>query len=302
MYSLQFWLPVLVTVALNAMVALGVYVTLLSGQASVAHAAFMGIGGYTGGLITTNLGLPLPAAIAAGVAVAAAVGALLSVATLRMSELVVAITTIGFGEIMVVLALNWPFIGGANGLTGIPLLTPDWLIFASLAACVYLAWRLDRSRLGMAARALRDDRVVAGAVGVNIPAIRVVTFAIGAGMAGLAGVLKAGYVTIVSPEDLSFFNSFYFKMFVLFGGSYVFTGPVVGALALTILPELLQPLLNLESASASAVRFMCLGAAVVIVLRLRRGGLLARTPIGESPPALRLLQHTGRRLRAVRRA
>ncbi|MBI3967929.1 MAG: branched-chain amino acid ABC transporter permease [Chloroflexi bacterium] len=280
MLSTGFWTPVLVFAALSAIVAVGVYITMLSGQASVGHAAFMGMGAYTAAVLTTNFGIPFLLAILAGVVVGIAAGSLLSLVTMRMSELIVALTTLGFGETMVILAFNWEYIGGANSFSGIPLYTNVWIVLLALVAVVYLAWRLDGSRIGLAARAVRDNRVAAAAMGINVTWVRILTFGLGAGIAAFGGALSAHYTLVVNPDDMSFFRSFAFKIFVLFGGSYTFWGPVIGAISLTVLPEALRAGLSLTEAFSHSLRFIVYGLVIVLVVVLKPNGLIPRVPTG----------------------
>src|SRR5262249_2190974 len=146
----------------------------------------------------------------------------------------------------VVLALNTPYIGGAQSFSGIHAETTIWHVYGALAVVLYLCWRLDHSRLGLAARAIRSNPDAAPAMGIDVPWVRIATFGLGGLIAGLGGALSAHYTLVVNPEDMSFFQSFTYKMFVLFGGSYVAGGPVAGAMILAILPEVLRLLLSLS--------------------------------------------------------
>lgn len=280
MLSLGFWEPVLILAGLNAIIAIGVYITLMSGQASLAHAAFAGIGGYTAAVLTTNFHVPFPLAILAGASVGLVVGALLSLVTMRMSLLVVALTTLGFGETMVVIAFNIEYLGGAQSFSGIPLYTSIGLVYAVLALVLFVTWRFDHSRLGLAARAVRDSSVTAAAMGINVPLVRILTFALGGGIAALGGGLSAHYTLVINPGDMSFFESFRYKLFVLTGGSYTFLGPLAGALALTLLPEALRVALALSDVLSQSLRFMIYGIIVVLVVIWRPQGVITRVPTG----------------------
>lgn len=282
MFSWGFWSPVLVLAGVNSIVAVGVYITLLSGQASLAHAAFMGMGAYTAAVLTTNFGVPFPLAILAGMLVGLIAGALLSQVTMRMSELVVALTTLGFGETMVIIAFNTPYIGGAQSFSGIPLHTTIGLVYAVLVVVLFVAWRIDHSRIGLAARAVRDSRVTAAAMGINVPWIRMLTFGVGASIAALGGALSAHYTLVVNPDDMTFFRSFGYKLFVLCGGSYTFLGPVAGAMTLTVLPEALRTTLSLSDTVSQSLRFLVYGLIVVLVVIWRPQGVITRVPTGVS--------------------
>jgi len=134
-----------------------------------------------------------------------ATGMLLALITLRMNELVAGLTTLAFGETMVIIAFNIEYIGGANGFIGIPLETTVGLVYLVLASVVFAAWRFDRSRLGYAARACRDNAGAAAAMGINITWVKTLVFALGSAIAGVGGVLRAHYVLVQNPDDMGFF-------------------------------------------------------------------------------------------------
>lgn len=270
----------MVTAGLNAIVALGVYVTYLSGQASLAHAAFMGMGAYASAVLTTNFGAPFPLAILIGTLVGFVGGSLLSFVTMRMGVLVVALTTLGFGETMVILAFNTEYLGGAQSFSGIPAYTNIGMVYVALALVLFVTWRLDHSRIGLAARAIRDSRITAAAMGINVTWIRMTTFGLGAAMAALGGTLSAHYVLVVNPEDMTFFRSFGYKILVLFGGSHTFLGPLVGAIVLTFLPEALRLAFSLSEAFSQSLRFTAYGLIVMLVVLWRPQGIVTRVPTG----------------------
>src|SRR5436309_4469715 len=263
-----FWTPVLITAGINSIIALGLYITMSSGPLSVAHAALAGMGGYLGAVLTTNFGWPFPLAILAGTALGLVTGVLLGLLIVRMNELVAGLTTLGFGETMAVIAFNIDYIGGANAFTGIPLRTTLPLVYAVLAVILFVAWRYDHSRLGYAARATRDSPVTADAMGIDITWVKSITFGIGAAIAALGGVLRAPYILVPGPEATAFFPAVGFLIFVVFGGSYVFWGPLFGAMTLTILPELLR--------FSAKDRFIIYGVLLTVMVILRPQGLITR--------------------------
>ena len=118
-----FWVVTLITAGINAIITMGVYFSNSAGALSAAHAAIAGMGAYTGAVLTTNFDWPFPVALLAGALVGFMIGVLLSLITLRMNELVAGLTTLAFGETMVITAFNLDYIGGANGFIGIPLET-----------------------------------------------------------------------------------------------------------------------------------------------------------------------------------
>ena len=215
--------PVVIFALLNVCMALGLYITALSGQLSMATAAIAGVGGYFSAILTVKLGwLLLPATMLAALA-AAAVGTLLALVTLKMRDFILKLTTLAFGEALSVLAFNWDYIGGANSFTGIGLKTNVWTALAAALIALYVAWRFDGSRLGFACRAVRDDPLAASAMGISITQVRTVSFALGAALVGMAGAIQAHYVLVISPHDLGFFVSLNFIIFLLFGGLHFTT-------------------------------------------------------------------------------
>ena len=141
---------------------------------------------------------------------------------------------------MAVVAFNIDYIGGANGFSGMPLNTSFGGVFLVLAILAFTTWRFDTSRLGYAARAVRDNPTVAAAMGINVAWVRVLVFSLGCAIAGLGGTFRGHYILVQHPEDMTFFFSLTFVMFWVFGGSYTFLGPLFGAMFLTIVPEVLR--------------------------------------------------------------
>ncbi len=269
MPNFAFFEPILISTLLNVALTLGLYVTALSGQLSLATAAIAGAGAYTAGILTARYGVLFIPAVAAG----AAVGAVLALLTARMRDFILKLTTLAAGEALSVLAFNWKFIGGANSFTGIAPHTglATCAVVAGLA--LYVAWRFDGSRLGYASRAVRDDPLAAASMGVSVVQVRVITFALGSALIGMAGAAQAHYLLVVTPSQLGFFVSLNFIIFLLFGGLQTLAGPILGAVVLTALPEALR--------FASEYRLIIYGAVIVAVMLLRPDGLLRRSPLGQ---------------------
>jgi branched-chain amino acid transport system permease protein len=285
--SLAFWEPILIYTMINAILALGFYVTLTSGMLSVAHAAAAGMAGYTAGILTTNFHWPFLGAVLVGICVAALVGAFLALVTIRMSLLVSSLVTLGFGETMSVIAYNIEYIGGANSFSGIPLYTNLQVAIAALLVTLYIVWRFEGSRMGFAARAVRDNQLAAAANGISILRVRLLAFSLGTALSGLAGAISAHYTLVVNPADLGFWPSFYIQVYVIFGGSYTMAGPVFGAVLLTPLTQLLR--------FADEYRFAVYGLVILLVILLRPQGVITRVPTGGKPRFLRVLSRVVRR-------
>jgi branched-chain amino acid transport system permease protein len=266
------WQPIWVAVTVNAMLALGLYVTLMSGQISAGHAALAGIAAYASAILTTNFHWPFLPSLAVGLLLAALTGGLLALATLRMSHFVQSLATLGFGETASLLAFNSQYVGAANSFVGIPLYTTYIGSTVALVLVLYIVWGFERSPIALAARAVRDNPLAAAAAGVNVNAVKVICFAFGGALAGLGGGLSAHYTLLVNPGDLGFFPSYGILVFVLVGGSYTFAGPVLGASVLTVLPQMLR--------FTIPFRFALYGAAIVLTILLRPEGLLVRHAAG----------------------
>jgi branched-chain amino acid transport system permease protein len=277
-----YWDSVATTAGITAIIVLGLYISNSAGALSVAHAALAGMGAYTGAVLTTNFGWPFIAAIAAGCVVAAVGGVFLALVTLRMNPLVAGLTTLAFGETMVVIAYNINYIGAASSFYGIPPDTSLGAVYITLAIAMFFAWRFESSRLGLAARACRDDRVAADAAGINVTWVKTAVFTLGAALAGVGGVLSAHYILVVRPSDLSFQNSLPLLIMWVFGGSYFFVGPVFGALTLSFLPELLR--------FSDQTRYMLYGLVLTAVIVRRPQGLIGRVPLGSTWSPLRHLR------------
>ena len=264
------WQPVIVITLINVMLTCGLYVTALSGQLSLATAAIAGIGGYTAAVLTTNFGWPFLPATAIAVLAGALVGTFVAAVTVKMREFILKLTTLAFGEAVAVLAFNIDYIGGANSFTGIPFYSNIWVVIGGTAIAIYLARRFDGSRLGLAARAVRDDPLAASAMGVSILWTRIVTFALGGAIVGAGGSIQAHYLLILNPHELGFFISLTYIIFLLVGGMQSLWGPLLAAVVLTALPEISRFLAD--------YRMILYGFVIVLVVLFRPEGLLTRAP------------------------
>jgi branched-chain amino acid transport system permease protein len=272
MTSFGFWEPIIIFSLINVILVCGLYVTALSGQLSMATAAFAGIGGYASAVLTTNFDWPFVPAILAGAAAGAITGTLVALLTLQMRDFILKLTTLAFGEAVGVIAFNVHYIGGANGFSGIPLYTTLNGVMIATVIAIYIAWRFDGSRLGFAARAVRDDPLAAASTGVSIREVRIVTFALGSAIIGAGGALAAHYVLVVVPSQLGFFYSLTYIIFLLFGGMQTLWGPILAAVLLTAAPELLR--------FTNEYRLILYGLIIVLVVLWRPDGLITRRPTG----------------------
>lgn len=229
------------TLGTNALLALSIYLTLACGMLSIANAAFMGIGAYTSALLTMNYGAPFPAVLAAGMAAPALMAFIIGKPTLRLSGVYLAMATLAFGEVVRIALLNTESItGGALGLNGIPQLTQWWHVALALVLTLALLWRLRRSRVGRAFESIKEDETAAGLMGIDVGAYKMLAFVLGAAIAGLAGALNAHLTFFIGPSEYGFDRAVDILTMAILGGIGNLTGPVIGAVILTLLPELLR--------------------------------------------------------------
>jgi branched-chain amino acid transport system ATP-binding protein len=269
---------IIVTVGLTAIVGIGLNVLLgLNGQISLGHVAFYAIGAYTVGILTTNYEWSFwPAFVLSGVITGLA-GMLLAIPALRVRGPYLAMVTIAFGFVVEQGAAEWQGLtGGWNGLSGIPgpsvfgtdisergiaVLTLALVVLATAA----FAW-LSRSVWGNAMRAVRDSESASVSIGLDPTLVRTAAFGISAVAAGLAGGVYASISNFISPESFPFFQSILFLLVVMLGGADRVLGPIVGALVVVLLPELL--------ATLGQYRLLFVGVLMLAVLRLAPTGLV----------------------------
>ncbi|XAH22576.1 branched-chain amino acid ABC transporter permease [Xylophilus sp. GW821-FHT01B05] len=229
------------TLGTNALLALSIYLTLSCGMLAMANAAFMGIGAYTSALITMNLGLPYPVALAAGMAAPGLMAFIIGKPTLRLSGVYLAMATLAFGEVVRIVVLNAESLtGGALGLNGIPQSTEWWHVALALALTLAVLWRLRRSRVGRAFEAIKEDETAAGLMGIDVGAHKMLAFVLGAMIAGLAGTLNAHLTFFIGPNEYGFDRGVDILTMAILGGINSLFGPVFGGLLLTVLPEALR--------------------------------------------------------------
>ncbi|MBE1532989.1 branched-chain amino acid ABC transporter permease [Actinomadura algeriensis] len=303
--------PAHMTLAANVLifgaVALGLNIVVgLSGLLDLGYVAFLGVGAYVAALVSGSVysrytGAPLPfwAAVAIGIAVAIVAGVLIGAPTLRVRGDYLAIVTLGFGEIFRITANNLDGVSGprlTNGPNGVPGV-PDLSIFgydfgephtilgvtlgrfsnyylllvAVVAICVFVYARVDRSRIGRAWAAIREDETAASAMGVNGFRYKLLAFALGAALAGLAGTVQAHVTTTVTPDQYKFLatappNSAFLLAAVVLGGMGTISGPLLGGALLYVIPEKFE--------FFDDKQLLLFGLTMILMMRLRPEGIV----------------------------
>lgn len=226
----------------NALLGLSMYAVLHLGQLSLGQAAFMGIGAYTGALLTLALGWPFPLVLAAAALVPALAALVVGGPALKLSGVHLAIATLGLGEVLRVAYINTDSLGGALGLSGIPEKSSFPIIFGLLALVLGGFILASRSKIGRACEAIREDEDAARVMGIDVSAYKMTALVISAALAGLAGALNAHFSSFIGPNEFAFETAVSILSFAILGGVTTPFGPVLGAFVLTALPELLRPL------------------------------------------------------------
>jgi len=227
-------------IGINAMLALSLSVSLRAGQLALAQAAFMGIAAYVSAILALTYKWPLPAAILAAVIASTVVAALLAFPVRRLRGVFLAIATIGFGEIVRVVANNLSLTGGAEGMSGIPADVTTPVIYAALAAVALALVALSRTKFALAVTLTREDEHAARGVGVDVGAVRTLSLALGGAIAGLAGALYAHSAFFITPGDFGFARMEEILVWCVIGGVTSPVGAVLGATLLSVLPELIR--------------------------------------------------------------
>ncbi len=283
-----FFSEILVQVGLYILMGLGLNIVVgFAGLLDLGYVAFFAIGAYTVALFTSTSteiafagGLPFWVGLPIAIVMAAFAGIVLGVPVLKVRGDYLAIVTLGFGEIVRLLALSdflKPWFAGARGLELIPkpfigpyeLAGPQQLYYLLLIGCVivaFIALRLKNSRIGRAWMAMREDEDVAQAMGINLVATKLLAFAMGASFAGIGGAINASKLAIIYPHSMNFLVSINVLALIIIGGMGSIPGVIIGALVLVGLPELLREFTDF--------RWLVYGAVLIVMMLVRPEGLL----------------------------
>lgn len=288
----SYYLQVAMFVLVHCLVGLSLYMTLSTGQLTLGNAGFMSVGAYTAALLTLKAGVPILLAVVVGGLAAALVALVIGLPTTRLQGLYLAIATLGFGEVVRVVFLNLKVTNGALGLSGIPSLAAvmgKWLAAAGMgtlfgnnlktgqvALTLFLAflvvltlvgWRhLMKSKVGRAFAAIKDDEKAAELTGIHVVYYKMMAFLMGAFVAGVGGGLYAHVTYFINPGDFSYHKVVDILLYVVFGGSNVVYGPILGATVLTVLPEVLRFMAD--------YRELIYGAMLVVLMAVSPDGIL----------------------------
>ncbi|NCC24516.1 MAG: branched-chain amino acid ABC transporter permease [Deltaproteobacteria bacterium] len=269
---------------LHLLVLGGIYVILaaslnltvgLSGQVSLGHGAFFGIGAYASALMSMQApALPFSVLILFSGLTAMVAALVISPPALKLRDEYLAVVTLGLGIIFELWLKNCDFTGGPDGLYGLSnfgLSTPELAIriWAVAALCLILTWRMSTGMFGTNLTAVKENEGTARAMGISPFPLKALCFAASALFAGMAGSLYAHYITFISPGAFGLHTSILLLCMVVLGGMGTVFGPVVGAVVLFLLPEFLQEFADFQD--------LVYGLLLVLTLIFRPQGILGRT-------------------------
>lgn len=251
------------------------------GVMSLGHAAFWGIGAYTGAILSTRLGWGMGACMLAAIVVCGLFGLLLGSPVMKLKGYFMTIVTLGFCEIVRLIELNWSDLTrGSLGINNIPYPNLFGIVFKSATAkfyvilalaviTIFIVHSIMDSRIGRAVIAIREDDLAASSVGVNVVKYKLMVFVISAMIAGVAGVYYSHYMRYIDASLFTTSMSINFLVMAIFGGLGNIPGTVVGTTILTVLPESMRFL--------SEYRSLFYGVVIVLLMMIRPSGIWGNT-------------------------
>ncbi len=293
----------LVFIAINVILATSLnLINGFTGQFSIGHAGFMAVGAYSSAYFTVNHGKQLESAfsflgetgassvvllvaILIGALVAAIAGLIVGIPSLRLKGDYLAIVTLGFAEIIRIVILNIDAVGGATGYQVPGYANFLWVGFFAVITVV-VVHNIVKSDTGRALVSIREDELAAEAMGVNTTRYKVTSFVISSAFAGIAGVLFAHYNKFLSTNDFQFIKSFEVIIMIVLGGMGSMTGAIVGAIVVTLLPELLRNLPDIQLGATvfkfADLRLVIFALILILTMILRPQGIFGTNEFGLS--------------------
>jgi branched-chain amino acid transport system permease protein len=251
-----------------------------SGQGSLGHAAFLGLGAYASTLLAAKTGFPPLVTVFIGAAVAAFIGILIGITCVRLKEWFLAMVTFGFAIIVQTLMVSVfaPLSGGWDGIASARLVSASvpgyqiieyFMVLAITIASVAAIWYIMKSKIGLAFLAIRENELEARAAGIDPVRYRLLAFALSAYLAGVAGALQIHHIGYLTPEVFGVDNSFWPITFVMLGGLGTLAGPVVGTVVLTIIWE------GLKATGMTFGRYVIIGVILILTIIFLPRGLVS---------------------------
>lgn len=233
----------LIFAGINIIAAYSFYLPYKTGQVSLGQAGFMAIGAYAAAILTQKFGVPFALALILGAVVSGVIGIVVGFPALRIKGIYLLLLTLGFSEIVSVIALSWDYVGGAQGFRNIGFnpYTLEYVVVIIPILLLFFA-RLERSSLGRAMDSIHQDETAAEVMGIDVVRMKLLAFGLGAAIAGIAGGLYAHHATYMDSTTFNIMLSVEILVFVVVGGGSTFWGPALGAIVLNAIPEFLRAL------------------------------------------------------------
>ena len=258
----------LITIGINMIMGLSMFLPMRVRQLSFGQAVFMSIGAHIAVVLTLYAGVSFPIALLVAGLGSSLAGFLVGVPVLRLRGLLLALVTFAFAQVVEVFFLNFKPTGAAEGIRGIFPYTNVWYVFGFLVLLVLFLARLRRSRMGRAFDAVKLDETAAEAMGIDVTRAKLTAFAAGAFVAGVGGGLYAHHAVFIQYDNFDFKRSVDIAMYMVLGGMDVLSGPLLGAFIITYLSTALQFLADW--------RWEVWGSIVILVMIFRPQGILGR--------------------------
>jgi branched-chain amino acid transport system permease protein len=274
-YGAPFLIHIAILVLLYSIGAASLHLILRMGHISLAHAAFLGLGGYASALLTTRLGVPFPIAFVASGLLPAAVALVFGPILLRLKGVYFVLMTFTFGEVVRLIFVEWQGLtGGSDGIYRIPPPHPALLsrfafyyfALGMAVVCVGAVASMLMSPIGRTIDSIRESDQLAQSSGVPVLRFKVMIFAVACGVVGLQGSLLAHYIRYISPSAYTFNESLMFIIMNVIGGMNHLVGALVGAVFMTALPELLRGWVEYQR--------ILYGVTLVLIMIYIPGGLI----------------------------
>ena len=270
----SYWQQVLALAGVNALGAWSLSIAIRSGQLSAGQAAFSGVAGYVAATVTRDFDQPLAVAVVVGFVVGALLGFAVRLVFLRLAHLLFAIATLAFGEMAAIAMANIDKgrFGGTEGMGGMDLSASLEVVASVVVAAALLEVVIvRRSAFDLRGRLVAEDDSLVGLGGHSPAWVKLLTFALSTGIAGVAGALFVHVVGFIEPANLQFGPSFNWLVFAVVGGAFSGYGAMLGAALLTIAPEIVP--------YADKNRALFYGISLLLVMLLRPQGIVGRHPV-----------------------
>jgi branched-chain amino acid transport system permease protein len=274
-----YWVHIFIMAVFNIGMAVSVRLIFLAGEISIGHAAFMAIGSYTSALVVKNVGWSFWLALPISAMTAALIAFFIGYVTLRAKGIYFIITTLAFGEVILLIISNWGLLGAVNGISKIPRPNPllgltfsshapnYYLVFLLTLLTLGICYRFERSHYGLILRSIAQAPPITESIGINIMSKKVMAFVMACFFAGMYGSFYAHYTTVIHPDMFSLFQAIMFLIYFQVGGVGSIWGAVVGGGFLTLVAEFLRKTHHLE--------ILCFGMLLMVIVLFLPEGLIS---------------------------